>query len=193
MPTRAARPADQSPGIGVTAAPPLSVTRPELLEDGSDRAFRKVIWGMLVVAQRLQKYPEAFGKHLGMSSAMYMVLIATAHCQGAAGIGIRALAEHMHLPPPHVTTTVGKLVRKGLLVKRPNPEDGRAVLVSLTAAGHESLRRLSPFQSSVNDALFDRLTKGEFKTFARFIDLFVENTENALDVARTGRRRPPAT
>lgn len=161
--------------------PPLSVSRPELLEDGSDRDFRRVIWGLLVVANRLQKYPEAFGRRVDISSAMYTTLSAIAHLQSMPGVGIKVLADHLHLPAPHVTTTVNKLVDAGMLSKRRNPDDGRGVLVSLTPAGEAALERLAPFQRQVNDALFDRLSRGEFKAFAAFVDLFVANTERALD------------
>jgi len=160
--------------------PPLSVTRPELLRDGSDAAFREVIWDLLVVANRLQKFPEAFGRELGISSAQYMVLIATAHIQGGRGAGIRQLADHMHLPAPHVTTTVGRLVAAGLLAKRPNPADGRGVLVTLTEKGRTALTRLAPFQQQVNDALFEGLSRAEFDAFARLIETMVGNTRRAL-------------
>jgi DNA-binding MarR family transcriptional regulator len=171
-------------------APPLSVTRAELLDGGSDGEFRRVIWGLLVVANRLPKFPEAFGRRLGISGAMYSVLIAAAHLQNGRGVGVGALAEHMHLPAPHVTTTVGKLAAKGLIAKRPNAADRRGVLVSLTRAGESALQRLAPYQSQVNDALFDGLTRGEFKTFAGFVERFVATTEKALGrVAELDRDR----
>jgi DNA-binding MarR family transcriptional regulator len=184
--------------------PPLSVTRPELLDGGSDGDFRRLIWGLLVVAQRLPKFPEAFGRRLGLSGAMYAALIAVAHRQGEGGPGEggpggvapggvapRALAAYMHLPAPHVTTTLNALVARGLVAKRRNPADGRGVLVSLTRAGEAALARLAPFQSRVNDVLFARLTRGEFKTFARFIELFVDNTERALAEAAALDRADP--
>jgi DNA-binding MarR family transcriptional regulator len=160
--------------------PPLSVTRPELLRDGSDAAFREVIWDLLIVAGRLQKFPEAFGRELGITSAQYAVLIATAHIQGTRGSGIRQLADYMHLPAPHVTTTVGRLVAVGLLAKKPNPEDGRGVLVSLTAEGEAALDRLAPFQQQVNDALFGGLSRDQFDSFARLIETMVGNSRRAL-------------
>lgn len=185
---RAARPDAAAPARGFV--PPLSVTRPELLDGGSDAEFRRLIWGLLVVANRLPKFPEAFGRRLGLSGAMYAVLIATAHHQGEAGVAPRALADHMHLPAPHITTTLKALVARGLVAKRRNPRDGRGVLVSLTRAGEAALRRLAPYQSRVNDALFAHLSRGEFKTFARFVELFVGNTERALGVAAALGRAP---
>ena len=176
-------------GSAATAfQPPLSVTRPELLREGTDTAFREIIWDLLTVANRLQKYPEAFGRQLGISSAQYAVLIATAHIQGTRGTGIRRLADHMHLPAPHVTTTVGRLVTGGLLAKAPNPEDGRGVLVSLTPEGEAALGRLAPFQQQVNDALFGGLSREEFETFGQLIQTMVGNSRRALETVATLQR-----
>lgn len=170
--------------------PPLSVTRPEILRDGSDSAFRELIWGLLVVARRLHKFPEIFGRRIGISSAQYAVLIATAHIQGGAGIGIRALADYMHLPAPHITTIVGRLVDAGLLAKRQNPADGRGVLVSMTGAGDAALRELAPFQQQINDVLFAGLSRQEFEAFTAMIDAFLVNSGLALDkVAEIERKQ----
>lgn len=163
--------------------PPLSVTRPEILRDGSDSAFRELIWGLLMVAKRLQKYPEIFGRRIGISSAQYTVLIAAAHIQGEDGIGVRALADYMHLPAPHITTTVGRLVDAGLLAKRQNPEDKRGVLISMTRAGDAALRELAPFQQQINDVLFGGLSRREFEAFTGMIDAFLVNSGRALDKA----------
>ncbi len=161
--------------------PPLSVTRPEILRDGSDSAFRELIWGFLVVAKRLLKYPEIFGRRIRVSSAQYMVLIATAHIQGGQGIGLRALADYMHLPAPHITTTVGRLVDAGLLAKRQNPSYVRGVLISMTKEGYTALRELAPFQLQFNDVLFAGLSRQEFEVFATMIKAFLANSERALD------------
>lgn len=171
--------------------PPLSVTRPEILRNGSDSAFRELIWGLLVVAKRLQKCPEIFGRRIGISSAQYTVLIAAAHIQGEEGIGIRALADYMHLPAPHITTSVGRLVDAGLLAKRQNPADGRGVLISMTRAGDAALRALAPFQQQVNDVLFAGLSRREFEAFTGMINAFLDSTERALlKVAELERAGP---
>jgi DNA-binding MarR family transcriptional regulator len=168
--------------------PPLSISLPQVLEDGSDARFREFIWALLVVAARIHKFPEAFGRRIGISSAEYVVLIATAHIEGARGVGIRALADYLHLPAPHVTTTVGKLVAKGLLGKRPNPEDGRGVLVSLTAAGGAALERLAPFQREVNDVLFGDFDRAQFTALAELMEIFERSSDRALDTVAAFER-----
>ncbi len=178
----------------VAPPPPLSVSRTELLIDGSDAAFRRVIYGLFTCGARLHQCRDAFGAAIGLTGAQYTILIAGAHLQEERGIGIRALADYLQVATPHVTTEVGKLVKAGLLAKRPNPEDGRGVLVSVTAAGHAALEALSPFLREINDILFDGMTRDEFIALVRFIDKFANNTERAvarIDAVRgQGRKRP---
>jgi DNA-binding MarR family transcriptional regulator len=171
-------------------APPLTVTLPAVLTDGSDKAFRRVIYGLFVCAARLHDIRDAFGRRIAMTGARYTVLIATAHLQGGAGVGVRTLADYLHVAPPHVTTEVGKLVAAGLLSKERNPDDGRGVLVSLTPAGAAALEALAPFLRRINDILFDGITRAEFAAVVRFIDKFVVNTERAaLAIAEDERGR----
>jgi DNA-binding MarR family transcriptional regulator len=171
-------------------APPLTVTLPAVLTGGSDREFRKVIYGLFVCAARLHDIRDAFGRRIAMTGARYTVLIATAHLQGGAGVGVRTLADYLHVAPPHVTTEVGKLVAAGLLSKERNPDDGRGVLVSLTPRGAAALETLAPFLRRINDILFDGITRAEFAAVVRFIDKFVVNTGRAgLAIADDERAR----
>ncbi|HVO15628.1 MAG TPA: MarR family winged helix-turn-helix transcriptional regulator [Alphaproteobacteria bacterium] len=178
------------PGRRGTFVPPLTVTLPAVLTDGSDREFRRVIYGLFVCAARLHDIRDAFGRRIAMTGARYTVLIATAHLQGGAGVGVRTLADYLHVAPPHVTTEVGKLVAAGLLGKERNPDDGRGVLVSLTPKGAEALEALAPFLRRINDILFDGITRAEFAAVVRFIDKFVVNTGRAeLAIAEDERGR----
>lgn len=59
------------------------------------------------------------------------------------GSTISEIAARLKISRPSVTVAVNKLVQKGYCEKRPLKEDGRAVLVALTAAG----RRVAAFHS----------------------------------------------
>jgi len=52
------------------------------------------------------------------------------------------LAKLERVQRPTVTRTLGCLEREGLVVRTPDPADGRSSLVSVNAAGRERLRRL---------------------------------------------------
>lgn len=53
----------------------------------------------------------------------------------------RALAEIEKVSAPSMTRTLGCLVDDGLLARSDHPDDGRQVLISLTAEGRDALRR----------------------------------------------------
>jgi DNA-binding MarR family transcriptional regulator len=163
-------------------APPVSVSRPACLENGGDDRLRSLLHALFVTAARFEDVRGAFGRRIGASGPQYTILAAIAERQGGgAGIGIGALAEHLHVAPSHITTEVNKLVSLGLVEKRSNPADGRGVLVRLARAGEEALDRLGPFRRAINDILFDGIGRAEFQTLARTFDRFLINTERALD------------
>ncbi|MFH5926074.1 MarR family winged helix-turn-helix transcriptional regulator [Roseomonas xinghualingensis] len=162
----------------------LTVSLPELLEDGSDLAFRQTIFGMVLALSRLQACRDAFGRAMGLTGSQFAVLVGVGHCQGREGISIRALAEHVHMAPPHVTTEVGRLLRRRLLLKRSNPLDRRGVLVSLTTRGERAVADVTPFMREINDQLFAGFSRGEMQALDRFMRRFGENGERALAVIR---------
>jgi len=163
-------------------APPLSVSRPACLENGRDDRLRALLHSLFVTAARFEDVRGAFGRRLGASGPQYTILAAIAERQGTgSGIGIGALADHLHVAASHITTEVNKLAALGLVEKRANPRDGRGVLVRLTRAGEAALDRLGPFRREINDILFDGIGRAEFQTLARMFERFLVNTERALD------------
>ncbi len=52
------------------------------------------------------------------------------------------LAEIERVKRPTATRTLRLLTEAGLVDRAPDPDDGRSALVSVSAAGHEQLRRL---------------------------------------------------
>jgi DNA-binding MarR family transcriptional regulator len=140
---------------------------------------------MFLAFGRLQTCREAFGRALAASGteltgSQYAVLMGTAYRQRAEGVSIRALADHVQLAPPHVTTEVGRLIRKGLLTKRANAQDRRGVLVKLSRKGEQALLRVVPFVRQINDLLFDNVSRNDFAVLSQFLKVFALNSERAI-------------
>ena len=168
--------------------PPLTVSHGELLTSGSDVAFRQTLYLMVLGFGRLMSCREAFGRALALTGSQFAVLIGAAYAQGRDGVSIRSLADHIQLAPTHVTTEVGRLIRKGLLVKKTNPRDRRGVLVTLSGRGEAAVRQLAPFLRRVNDLLFQNVRRKDFATVSRFLEVFALNSEQALDEIRRSER-----
>lgn len=171
--------------------PPLSVSKPELLDGGRDDRFREVIYALFVTATRFQDIREAFGRDMGISGAQYFILMAIASHHEAGGVGIRALADYLHVAASHATVEVNKLVARGLLAKQAHPEDGRRVVITLSEAGKAALEQVAPFRQQINDLLFDGFSRQDFEQLGRIFDLFVHNTTRAqLGVAAHEHLKP---
>jgi DNA-binding MarR family transcriptional regulator len=167
------------PSKDETYRPPLSVSKSDLLDNGADDRFREVIYALFVTATRFQDIREAFGREMNVSGAQYFVLMAIASHQAQGGIGIRALADYLHVAASHATVEVNKLVTRGLLAKQAHPEDGRRVVITLSPAGKQALEQLAPFRQQINDLLFDGFDREDLGEMVRIFDRFVNNTARA--------------
>jgi DNA-binding MarR family transcriptional regulator len=160
---------------------PLSITRPEIVIDGSDREFRRLIHRMLIGAVRLDAVRESIAERIGVSGTQYTMLMSVLHLQGAAGISIGGLADYLEVTGPHVTAIVNKLVAHGFVRKAVNPKDRRGVLVRLTPMGRKRLLQAFDFIASVNDRLFEGVGREEYRTVGNFHAKFIRNTQATLD------------
>jgi MarR family transcriptional regulator, organic hydroperoxide resistance regulator len=170
----------EAPEPKASFSPPLTVSNPSLLVEGHDEWLRETLYLMVLTLSRLQTFRETFGRSIGLTSPQFVVLMGVAHMQRTEGISIGSLAVHVHLAPTHVTTEVGRLIRLGLLVKRPNVEDRRSVLVSLSPRGEEVVCEVTPLVRSVNDRLFAGMVKADIENARDFFKRFTANGELAL-------------
>ena len=66
-----------------------------------------------------------------------------------------------------VSRVVDELVRAGLVVREPNPDDGRSAFAALTPAGRAALRKAAPtYLAAVQREFADHLTVREAKVLA---------------------------
>jgi DNA-binding MarR family transcriptional regulator len=160
----------------------LTVGKPELIVDGSDREFRFFIHDFLAFSAMLNDIRSGFGEYLGLTGIGYTTLISVAHLQGRSGIGVNAIAEHLHLSGAFITTEVAKLVRAGLIVKRINAKDKRRVLLTVSPTGRKALAKVVEVQAPVNDALFDTLSAEEFARLKEIMARLVPCASRALSL-----------
>jgi DNA-binding MarR family transcriptional regulator len=79
---------------------------------------------------------------------------------------ITDLAESEAIAQPTVTTLVGRMERDGLVERRPDPGDARAVLVHLTDAGLARLNDMRAAREAVLQTRLDALTADEREVLA---------------------------
>lgn len=82
---------------------------------------------------------------------------------------MRALAAKLNADPPNVTLIVDDLEQRGLVERRTHPEDRRAKLVSLTAAGRAAAARAQEILDEPPAALRD-LPPEDLATLVRILE-----------------------
>ncbi|PWI44163.1 MarR family transcriptional regulator [Streptomyces sp. ICBB 8177] len=79
---------------------------------------------------------DAVVKPYGLTFARYEALVLLTFSK-AGELPMSKIGERLMVHPTSVTNTVDRLVRSGLVDKRPNPNDGRGTLASITDKGRE--------------------------------------------------------
>jgi len=184
------RPAANGTDAGAYVLPP-TVSRPALLENGSDRRFRTLVSDLLTLAARMELVRGHLGRRLGIPGPQYSLLAAVAHLQGATGISVGALAQVLHVSSAFVASESGKLARRGFLLKRTNPLDRRGVLLSVAPAGRLKLDRLSAEIRMLNDLFFGAIDARGFVALSSATAALVESSAKAVrHVDAVERKRP---
>lgn len=81
------------------------------------------------------------------------------------------LAAIERVKRPTVTRTLACLEREGLIVRTPDPADGRSSLVALNAAGRERLRRLRGRKNAYLARRMRKLSAAEVETLERAAEI----------------------
>ncbi|MCS7482952.1 MarR family winged helix-turn-helix transcriptional regulator [Umezawaea endophytica] len=99
----------------------------------------------------------------GMTFYEYLVLSGLTYARGGA-LRLCDLAVITNGSQSRLSQVVAKLERRGWLVRRPDPGDGRATMAVLTEAGREHVDRASPGHLEVvRKLVFDPLTTSQVR------------------------------
>ncbi len=169
----------------------LTISRPSLLEDGSDDAFRQLLQDMLSVTARLQGIRDTFGTIAGVSGPQYSMMIAISHKEKlGAPVTVSGLAGHLHVSGTFITAEAKKLEKAGLLAKTPNPTDRRSVFLTLTDRGDTLIEAVRPIVRAGNDEIFRDISASDFKVLCKVMTALVPALDDALALteAQRGKR-----
>lgn len=161
---------------------PLTVSRPTLLDHGSDAEFRKLVHGLLAFSSRLESVRAGFARLIGLTPIQYTILISIAHLEPNGDVSVNMLADHLQLSGAFITIETGKLLKQGLLTKQPDRADRRRVSLRTTAQASRLLGSLAPTQVAVNDVLFEFLDGPMFRQIVASLDKMAASGERALSL-----------
>jgi DNA-binding MarR family transcriptional regulator len=159
---------------------PLTVSRPELLVNGSDREFRHLVHGLLGFLARHEQIRAGHARVIGLAGIEYTVLISIAHLTIEGDVSVKRVAEHLHLSGAFITSTVRRLVELGLVDKRTDPRDRRRVTLTISPKGYALLEKLAPIQRKINDMEFGCLSRDEFRFVVDIVNRLIESGDKAV-------------
>jgi MarR family transcriptional regulator, organic hydroperoxide resistance regulator len=142
---------------------PLTVSRPELIVNGSDREFRELVHNLFGFFSLHEQIRKGHGKFIGLAGIEYTVLIAIGHLALEGVVNVKAVADHLHLSGAFITSTTRHLLDLGLIHKTIDSSDRRRVTLTVSRKGADALAKLAPTQRRINDVEFEALSRDEFK------------------------------
>lgn len=86
------------------------------------------------------------------------------------GLTVSALAERLALESSTLTRTLAPLKARGLVADHPDPDDGRARLVSITDKGCQTLAAAVPHWRNAQQEVKQKLGAGASKELRRLLD-----------------------
>lgn len=118
-------------------------------------------------ARRMRQ--EALGAERGELSPTLSAALATIERHGP--LTPSELADRERVKRPTATRTVAKLEAEGLVARTPDPNDGRACLVSTTPAGRALVKRIRGRKNAYLARRLRDLDPGELETLERAADI----------------------
>lgn len=156
--------------------PTLDQARQQLrrygLESEADPRAVLVAVRLLATGARLGQATEAHFARFGLSTGRYRML---ADLEDSAGEKSPSqLAASLGVTRATVTGLIDSLEQEGLVLRRPSAEDGRAVVVVLTARGAQKMRDIAPEHFGRLQAMVSGLSPQERTTFLELLGRITE-------------------
>lgn len=96
----------------------------------------------------------------------------------APGCGIQEMAEGLELATPTVSISIRQLEKNGLISRKPDPNDGRAVQLFLTKTGKETYQRAQNFHQKKFEQILKGLSPSERETLVGLLEQAICAAEN---------------
>ncbi len=148
-----------------------------------DAKLREFVADLYAAMSMMRLLRQQIASTLSLTSAEYSVLLAVWYLEREDEMTVRAIADHLHVAAAYVTSEITRLVKNGLLTKKPDELDRRAVGVRLTNAGRELLSELEPMLREINRPLFNGLSVRDLATVHRFLQGIIEHGHEAIKAA----------
>ena len=163
---------------------PLTATRAELLNDDTDRDFRKLVHNIFAFMARHEAIRDGHARQIGLAGIEYTILISIGHLALDGDVNVKTVADHLHMSGAFITTVTSKLQALGLVEKTQASDDRRRISLVITEKGKGLLRSLAPYQREINDVEFASLSKEDFQFLSRILEAMIASGDEAVALQR---------
>ncbi len=165
------------------------LTRATIEPDLCERCARQALLAIPMVMRFMREQMRSH-RHQELTVPQFRALIFVHHFPEAA---LSPMAEHIGLSLPAASRMVELLVKRGLLLRRADPQDRRCVRLALTARGQSVYRTA---QRATQSALAERFRPAgsrDLKTMSRALELLADTFggQNGSRAPGRGRRSRP--
>lgn len=157
--------------------PPLSTSLESFVKDGSDHAFRRLIYDLISFSNQMAQNRKHFASYIGVTDAQVLMMMIIAEAQGAT---VGHLAQQLNVSSQFVTIEIGDLVKKNIVEKRSNPADRRSMFLNLTSKGRNLFREMAPLRRRTSDLMFRSLTEDRARILQEIISTLLSDSKYAL-------------
>ncbi|RAG84212.1 MarR family transcriptional regulator [Streptacidiphilus pinicola] len=150
---------------------------PELARDpASAELYDQLQYQVAIFARRVEQARiGALGEQRNSMDRAAFLLLHRLDRTGA--VGVKALAQAMGIDSSTVTRQVAPLVDCGLVDRVPNPDDGRAVLLELSARGRQRLEEVRGSRQDLMRVLLADWPAEDRETFVALLTRFNQSIE----------------
>lgn len=137
----------------------------------ADRTYDRLQHEVAVFARRAEQTRLGAVGELrnSMDRAAYLLL---GRLEAGGPMGVKALAHAMSIDSSTVTRQVTPLVDQGLVDRVPNPDDGRAVLLALSAEGRTRLHEVRSARKRLMAEMLDDWSVDDRERFTELLTRF---------------------
>jgi DNA-binding MarR family transcriptional regulator len=133
-----------------------------------DESLPEAFWA---VARRLRHRTRVALEPWGLSPSLARAL-GVLSSQG--DVRLSTLADHLRIAPRTATEVADDLTRLGLAERRPDPDDRRATLLTLTTQGVETAREIHTARQAYGDEFFASLDPADRAQLSRILGRLTE-------------------
>jgi DNA-binding MarR family transcriptional regulator len=176
---------EKTPVVALRKVPAVALTigRPEMLVDGSDQKFRRLVQGVFTFA--------AVHEAIRDSYVQYTILQIIRHFGTDEEMSIGDIAGQLRLSGSFITNETKKLEILGLVEKRQSKADRRKILLTVSKKGAQLLDNLAPLQRKVNDVQFAGLSRDQFLQLLAMLEQLTDSSQAALTLLHYLKRAEP--